>query len=90
MNTKMNKVHVQIIDTKSGISQTGKIEEPVKSGLEINNALAHFGVNYGEVEWLFTQKEVDYEMKCGKISGTTKVVNIVMLFQVVSDQPSNL
>ena len=45
------RVFVQIVDTKSGISQTGMIEEPVVKGQEIQNAIKHFGVIYGEVTW---------------------------------------
>lgn len=72
------KVFVQIIDTKTGIYQTGMIEEPVKSGLEIDNALKHFGVINGEVSW-FYNKEGDFNIKNGEISGTTKIVSVVTL-----------
>lgn len=80
----MCKVYVQIIDTKTAIYQFGMIEEPVVKGKEIDNALAHFGVSYGSVNWLYKDK-----VKYGEIEGTSKIVTVVTI-QVVSDQPSYL
>ena len=76
------KVFVQVIDMIKGISQYGMIEEPVVKGKEIDNALAHFGVSYGSVNWLYKDK-----VKYGEIEGTSKIVTVVTI-QVVSDQPS--
>lgn len=70
----MKKTFVQIIDTINGISQYGKIEEPIVKGKEIDNALAHFGVSYGNVNWLYKDK-VWY----GEIEGTSKIVTVVTL-----------
>lgn len=77
------KVFVQVIDVINGISQYGKIEEPAMKGKEIENAIAHFGVSYGNVNWLYKDK-VWY----GEIEGTSKIVTVVTV-QVVSDQPSD-
>ena len=78
------KVFVEVIDTVSAIYQFGMIEEPVVKGKEIDNALAHFGVSYGSVNWLYKDK-----VKYGEIEGTSKIVTVVTI-QVVSDQPSYL
>lgn len=78
------KVFVEVIDTISAIYQFGMIEEPVVKGKEIDNALAHFGVSYGSVNWLYKDK-----VKYGEIEGTSKIVTVVTI-QVVSDQPSYL
>lgn len=63
------RVFLQVIDTKTGIYQTGMINEPVIKGKEVDNALMHFGVRYGDVEWI--------NENFGKIEGTSKVVTIV-------------
>lgn len=78
------KVFVEVIDTVSAIYQFGMIEEPVIKGKEVDNALAHFGVSYGSVNWLYKDK-----VKYGEIEGTSKIVTVVTI-QVVSDQPSYL
>ena len=82
----MKKVCVQIVDSKTGIYQTGMIEEPVSKGLEVQNAIGHFGVNLSGVEWI-NDTNVSPEVSCksGKIKDTTKIVSII---EVVSDQPS--
>lgn len=72
------KVYIQVIDTRSGISQNGMIEEPVKSGFEIANALEHFGVNINTVEWLFEHSN-SFIAKYGKIKETTKVVIVTAI-----------
>lgn len=68
------KVFVQVIDMIKGISQHGMIEEPVVKGKEIDNALAHFGVSYGSVNWLYKDK-----VKYGEIEGTSKIVTVVTI-----------
>ncbi len=68
------KVFVQVIDMIRGISQYGMIEEPVVKGKEIDNALAHFGVSYGSVNWLYKDK-----VKYGEIEGTSKIVTVVTI-----------
>ena len=78
MNTKMKKVYVQVVDTTNGISQNGMIEEPVKEGLEISNALAHFGVNYGLVEWSKTYFN-NVKLMTGIVQDTSKVVSVIAI-----------
>ena len=68
------KVFVQVIDMIKGISQHGMIEEPVVKGKEIDNALAHFGVSYGSVNWLYKDK-----VKYGEIEGTSNIVTVVTI-----------
>ena len=71
------KVYVQIVDTSNGIFQSGMIEEPVKKGFEIQNALAHFGVLASEINWVELYNGVNYTSKFGEVSETTKIVNII-------------
>ena len=77
------KVFVQIVNTLNGISQTGMIEEPVVKGQEIQNALKHFGVIYGEVIWNsnFVNSDVanNPRLLSGYVEGTGKIVNVVVL-----------
>ena len=79
----MKKVYVLIVDTLTGISQTGMIEEPVKENLEIENAIKHFGVIYGEVTWNsdFINEDVANHPRLltGCVDGTNKVINIIVL-----------
>ena len=65
------KVFIQIIDIRTAIYQTGMIEEPVVKGKEVVNALAHFGVRYGDINW----KNNNF----GEIEGTSKVVSVVTI-----------
>ena len=73
----MKKVYVLIVDTRSGISQNGMIEEPIKEGFEIDNALRHFGITRGNIEWYNQTNDVNASIMSGVVSETTKVVNIV-------------
>ena len=66
----MKEVYLQVIDTVTGIYQTGKIQESVLGEFSVQNALEHFGVSYGTVKWV---SKVNNFM-CGEIEGTTKVV----------------
>ena len=79
----MKKVYVQIVDTLTGISQTGMIEEPVKENLEIENAIKHFGVIYGEVTWNsnFINNDVanNPRLLTGYVEGVNKIVNVIAL-----------
>lgn len=68
----MKKVAVMIVDTKTSVSQFGVIEEPVKEGFEVENALKHFGVDRGNVLW-----DTTGIIKTGFVEGTTKVVSVV-------------
>lgn len=63
------RVFLQVIDTKTAVYQVGMIDEPVIKGKEVDNALAHFGVTYGNVDWV--------NENFGKVEGTSKVVTIV-------------
>ena len=77
------KVFVQIVNTLNGISQTGMIEEPVIKGQEIENAIKHFGVIYGEVTWNsdFINEDVANHPRLltGYVEGANKVINIIAL-----------
>lgn len=71
----MKKIYVQVIDNFTGIYQTGMIQEPVSKGKEIENAVAHFGVSYGTVNWTSKEEKFMY----GEVEGTTKVVIVYIL-----------
>ena len=75
------KVSVMVVDTINEITQYGTIEEPVKKGFEIANALGHFGVNINSVEWNsdFTHRDIinNPKLMTGIVTGTSKVVNVV-------------
>lgn len=69
------KVFIQIVDVKTGVYQTGMIDEPIQKGFEIANAIGHFGININNVDWE-TKTNLN---SFGKIAGTTKVVSIITL-----------
>lgn len=76
------KVFIQVIDTRTGIYQTGMIDEPVMKGQEIVNALGHFGVSYGSVTWdmhhdIDFTVEPNYSVMSGRVDGTTKIVSVI-------------
>jgi hypothetical protein len=73
------RVYVQVVDTRNGIFQAGMIEEKVAIGYEMDNAIKHFGIIYGEVDWKFTQKNDISLVKYGEVTGTSKVVNVITL-----------
>lgn len=73
------KVYVQVINITNGIYQQGMIDEPIKKGLEVSNALGHFGVDINTVEWTSTDATEDYESKFGAIKETTKIVTVTSL-----------
>ena len=79
----MKKVYVQVVDSLTGISQNGTIEEPVKENHEIENALKHFGVIYGEVTWNINFTNVNIvnspRLLLGYVEGTGKIINVVEL-----------
>ena len=79
----MRKVYVLIVDTLTGISQTGMIEEPVIKGQEIENAIRHFGVIYGEVTWnsdFINEDVANYpRLLTGCVDGANKVINVIVL-----------
>ena len=79
----MKKIYVQIVNTLTGISQNGMIEEPVKENLEVENALKHFGVIYGEIIWNsnFVNSDVvnNPRLLTGYIEGGNKVINVITL-----------
>ena len=76
------KVFVQIVDTHSGISQHGMIDEPVQKGLEVANAIGHFGININNVDWYsdFTDKDLHARLLSGVIISTSKVLNVVVIW----------
>ena len=73
------KVFVQVINITNGVYQQGMIDEPVKKGLEVANALGHFGVDINTVNWISTDSSENWESKFGVINNTTKVVTITSL-----------
>lgn len=80
MNIK--KVYLQIIDSKTGIYQTGGIEEPVVSSKEIDNALGYFGIRYGDVDWKVCTNS-EFVAKIGIVRDTTKIVSLVCVGQLI-------
>lgn len=73
------KIFVQVINVKDGIYQQGMIDEPIKKGLEVANALGHFGIDINTVEWTSTDATENYESKFGAIKETTKIVTVTSL-----------
>ena len=73
------KVYVQVINITNGIYQQGMIDEPVKKGLEVANALGHFGIDINTIEWTSTDATESYESKFGAIKETTKIVTVTSL-----------
>ena len=73
------KVFVEVINITNGIYQQGMIDEPVKKGLEVANALGHFGIDINTVDWTSTDATENYESKFGAIKETTKVVTVTSL-----------
>lgn len=75
------KVFVQIVDTCSGISQHGMIDEPIQEGFEVANAIGHFGVDINTVEWNnnFTYKNLNTRFMSGTIMKTSKVLNVIII-----------
>jgi hypothetical protein len=79
----MKKVYVQVVDTLTGISQTGMIEEPAKENFEIDNAIKHFGVIYGEVSWNSNFINIDVannpRLLTGYVEEANKIINVIVL-----------
>lgn len=75
------KVYVQVVDTISGISQNGMIEERVMKDFEIQNALKHFGVEFNDVKWYnhFIDSDINVRVMTGLVEGTSRVVNVFAL-----------
>lgn len=75
------KLFVQVVDTLTGISQNGMIEEPVKNGFEIQNALKHFGISEQDVEWLCPEEgfseDINGDILSGRVEGTYKLLSII-------------
>ena len=70
-----------IADIKTGIYQQGMLDEPVKKGFEIENALKHFGIIYGEIEWYnkMIDGDLNIHLLSGNVVGTTKVVSVIAI-----------
>lgn len=73
------KVFLQVINKTNGVYQTGMIDEPVVGDKHIVNALAHFGVTYGDVNWYTNYQLQNTISKFGEVEGTSKVVSIVAI-----------
>ena len=72
----MKKVAVMIVDTRTGVSQFGVVEEPVEEGYEVDNALKHFGVDRGHVIF---ESENNGKISTGYVEETSKVVSVVVV-----------
>ena len=72
----MKKVAVMIVDTRTGVSQFGVVEEPVEEGYEVDNALKHFGVDRGHVVF---ESEDNSKISTGYVEETTKVISVVVV-----------
>lgn len=77
------KVYVQIVDSRTGIHQSGLIDEPAKEGFEIANALEHFGVKHLSVEWNsnFINSDIinSPRLMVGSVTGTSKIVSVIAI-----------
>ena len=76
------KIYIQVIDTRTGIYQTGMIDEHTVKGQEVVNALMHFGVSYGTVIWdvkvpVDMIQDNTYTIMTGRVDGTTKIVSVI-------------
>ena len=73
-------IKIQVIDTNTGISNYGSIEEPnIQKGLEIDHALRTFGITYATVKWIRNDKLVLSTVMTGTVEKTSKVVIVVVL-----------
>lgn len=74
------KTFVQIVDTSNGNYQHALIDEPIKEGYEVANAVAHL-VGHVKIDWNsdFIHKDLvnTPRLMTGIISETNKVVNII-------------
>ncbi|MBO7733186.1 MAG: hypothetical protein J6S67_11550 [Methanobrevibacter sp.] len=70
------KVFVQVVDTKTGIYQSGMIDEQVQKGFEVKNAVEHFCSS--DVEWEPDSKIDNTTVKVGRVKGTTKIVSVIL------------
>ena len=79
----MKKIFVQIVDTMHGIHQSGMIEEPVKEGFEVANAVKHFGIVYGEISWeekvLENNLANSFTIMRGRVDNAYKIINVIVL-----------
>ena len=76
------KVFVEVIEVKNGVYQQGMIDEPIKKGLEIANALGHFGINVNTVNWISTDASENWKSEFGIVEGTSKIVNVISLINL--------
>lgn len=75
----MKKVFVQIVDFKTDCYQFEMIQEPVKEGFEIANALGHFGIGINSIDWISDTCDTYYHFMFGIYKGTTKVVTVIVI-----------
>ena len=70
------KIFVSVIDSVTGVTQFGMIDEPVKKGFEVMNAINHFvTTNENGIQWDFNGAT----FKCGKLKDTSKLINVTIL-----------
>ena len=77
------KIFIQIVDSRTGIHQSGMINEPAGKGFEIPNALGHFGVSQLNVDWNteFVYDDIVNSPKAmiGIVKDTSKIVSIITI-----------
>jgi hypothetical protein len=73
----MKRIFVQVVNTMTGGYQFEMIQEPVKNGIEVLNALKHLGVD--DVNWTSTNANDLWEAKFGTIEGTGKVITVIII-----------
>ena len=72
------KTYIQIIDTATGVYQSGMIDEPVVAGNEIDNAIYHF-IGKNDIAWINRSDTENTTNLFGSIVGTSKVVTVTKL-----------
>jgi len=69
------KIFIQTVNVLNGVHQSGMIDEPVKKGTEIANALSHFGLRYGDVTWETTKDNY----RVGTVDNAQRIVSVITL-----------
>lgn len=77
------KIFIQVVDSRTGIHQSGMINEPAGKGFEISNALGHFGVSQLNVDWSteFIYDDVVNSPKTmiGVVKDTSKIISVITI-----------
>jgi len=73
-------IKIQVIDTQTGISSYGSIDEPnIQKGLEVDHALATFGITHATVKWIRNDSLISSTVMTGIVEKTAKIVIVVVL-----------